>query len=57
MEILVNKSLEPNSISDSERILMEIINGRTPQNDYEQKLLDEINQAKKEGKVISLPSM
>jgi len=57
MEILINKNLEPESVSSSERILMEIINGRTPENDYEQKLLDEINQAKKEGKVISLPSM
>lgn len=57
MEILVNRNLEPESLSNSERILMEIINGRAPENDYEQKLLDEINQAKKEGKVISLPSM
>lgn len=57
MEILVNRNLEPESLSNSERILMEIINGRAPKNDYEQKLLDEINQAKKEGKVISLPSM
>lgn len=57
MEILVNRNLEPESLSNSERILMEIINGRSPENDYEQKLLDEINQAKKEGKVISLPSM
>ena len=57
MKILIDKSLDPESISNSERILMEIINGRIPENDYEQKLLDEINQAKKEGKVISLPSM
>ena len=57
MEILVSKNLDPSSISESERILMEIINGRKPENDYEQNLLNEINKAKIEGKVISIPSM
>ena len=41
---------------DMERIMVHLSLGkRKPQNEWEQKMLDEMNQMKKEGKMIDIP--
>ena len=42
--------------SDAEKRLIELINGAEPKDDDERAMVKEIEQAKKEGKIIYIPS-
>lgn len=53
-EIIV--SLKPIESDEKSKILAELTNGRKPVNDYEKKIVEEINQAKNKGYISDMPT-
>ncbi|CAB4122109.1 hypothetical protein UFOVP19_57 [uncultured Caudovirales phage] len=54
MEIIVTN--KPAEVDPKELVLMELINGRPPANDAEITIVSQLNEAKKQGLVIDIPS-
>lgn len=55
-EVIYDENLN-NEISDSEKRLIELINGAEPKTPDEIEMVKEIQEAKKNGQIINIPGM